>query len=608
MKKKNRAHIDNFTAKDISGDQNIIIGRDLNLSLKVDSETKDESLTSTLSDYLYREYELCKIQDECYVQQRIVDSSGIKTDALSFLSDLIDKANFILVLGVSGIGKSTLCEKLWLFYAKQRMKNDFFPFFPIIIKLCEYDLSVSAESLLGQFLIRNNIQKEEFSLLRKSTKVILLLDGLDETPNPEIAGSIYRCLFNLSMLGKYACFSLLTVRPEYFRDLNEEELMSSMLNANGHHLMTCTLDSFNQDDIQKYLSYYHSSPYNIIGEIRQVYDLEGLSSNPMLLNMISQIASSGTLSVLKDTNRASLYDIFLKDWLSKEEIRIARIGCKYPSETIAKKLEEIAFRMYFDRRFSLTWDELIGIDGTSISHNDYIFWETILRNNTLLMRKASSFAFIHTSFLEYFASRHICFLIKTHRWDSLEDKAFLYEIHEFLKFMVDDSFREHFRKIYLCPGLLQLKQAIAEIIGTSRLFSCEDILLNAIEKEHNNLIRTEALISLGYLGKKKYLYDYITQMHNDARMENENHEFVLMYYGGETRARDKLHLRLADPAFINVRAFHIHSLGILGNQKSIAILVPFLDYEDEFVRIEAKWAIGKIRENLSRGKKDALIG
>lgn len=225
-------------------------------------------------------------------------------------------------------------------------------------------------------------------------------------------------------------------------------------------------------------------------------------------------------------------------------------------------------------------------------------FELILRTNTLLVRKGNFFQFIHTSFMEYFTAKHVCSLIIKEHWDSLRDKTFCYEILEFLKYMIDENYLSAFHAILMKKDFNNLRQAIVELIGTAQMYVFEDILLQIAEYEENSLIRTEALISLGYLGRKDKLHDYVRNMRTNDELENENHNFILEYYTGEDRARNILHKRLNDPVFDNVRAFHIHTLAKIGNEKSITILSQYADHSGSFVSEEATIAIRKIKQRL----------
>lgn len=331
--------------KGFSGNGNIIVAGDLVLQRgEVYPSSKSEHLS--LIAYLESEPYFVELIKTGYINQRLIGSDGNIHEALKFTEKAMNSNNYMVVFGESGIGKSTYCEYMWHYYAINFAQNSNSNVFPIIIKLRDYDLYKTAESILKQFFSRNNIVAEEFSSLRKSTKILLLLDGLDEAPSKETAITIYRAIANLSLLGNYACFSIITVRPHFFEDLDEEMTTKGILLSDGHKIISCTIDSFKKEDIYQFIEKRNQLPEKVFAFIKQIYDLEGLSSNPMLLSMIIEAIKDGKLRDLRKVDRAIIYEKFIENWMEKEKIRVVRTGLLFPQDKIIIILEQLAFNMY----------------------------------------------------------------------------------------------------------------------------------------------------------------------------------------------------------------------------------------------------------------------
>lgn len=586
----------------MSGHHNLLIGGDFNQTVYIQLPIS----TTHFDKFLRKTVDSCAEDLKNRVPQGVHDALDNRDD---YLDDIIDTYletyDFLLISGNSGAGKTI--SGLWLFqyFAEKIINGECTAFTPILIPLRDYEFNENSSSLLKQFFLRNTIPETEYIALRERG-LLLIVDGLDEVPDVGVAQNILKALKDVSVLSRYASKFIITTRTQFFKNAIEEASAEKWLIRNKHNARFLNLLDFGDDSIKLYLKkVFGDDQYESIFEtIRNTYDLLGLSRTPLLLEMVSSTIIGPEKPNVRIDNKADLYSTYIDQWLENEKFRFLTTNntLTFPRENILLFLEDVAFDLYFKKQYKIKYDDLYS-EKYELYFNKYEnaepFFEKMIRTNTIFRRSGDYYEFQHASFMEYLAALKTSKELKECNIEILSGKQFIYEIMEFLKYIVDETYMSSFETIMDQTDCPELKQAVVEIIGTSKMASFSDLLKRVASTEENSLIATEALISLGYLGEKSYINKYVTDMRNDSALDEENAQFVLQYYGGEEKARELLHTRLKDPYYDNVKAFHLHCVSKIANLETLKIINIFKDHPDEYVKEYAKELSCKLPYSLN---------
>ncbi|MCD4779698.1 MAG: metallophosphoesterase [Candidatus Omnitrophica bacterium] len=610
----NFIHIDENNNKSLEffkfDENSFVINRPKELYFDI-SEVQNETI-DRIQKYLENEIEKNKDSINNFIEMKC-NVGNNDEDIDKYLLERIEEDSIIVVLGNSGSGKTTLCKYLFNEFSKRFLLKEL-NYLPFLILLKDYTKIHSGEEFINDFILRLEITNEDFLSIRDDIEILCIMDGLDEAPK-EIAINIYKALDQVRILGKQVSKVILTSRTQFFKNILEEEEIMLVLDENDFHTSIIHINEFRIDDIQKYIKNTCGEKSEVIYEyISNTYDLIGLSKSPLLLFMIVNTITMNNFDSNKPflekdkpitlvDNKASLYSQYVNSWFRKEKQRFLRRqnSSVFPDEEINNLLESIAFNLYFENKYEMSYSELQTFINQQFSYqNPFIFeyFENIIRVNSFFFRSGDTYSFSHNSFMEFFVAKRIKKMFINKDFEELRDKQYNFEVLEFLKYMITPSIKTIFEYIIYEEKNPDIMLMVTELIGTARLNNCIEILYYIINNEQNNLIKTEAFISLGYLGYKEYLHQYVENMNADKSLDDENHQYVMKYYGNEKKARYFLHSRLEDPYYENVRAFHIHTLAKIGNEESVKLLGRFLTHEDPFVKNYAENVIERIKNRL----------
>ncbi|MFC4477032.1 NACHT domain-containing protein [Flavobacterium chungangensis] len=232
-----------------------------------------------------------------------------KEDMLNFFIKKVFKlkeneTNFYIVLGDSGMGKTTFM--LNLFYSYNTYLNSIF-------KKTRIKLLPLGENLDSIELHLNNISLED----RKNT--ILLLDGLDESPILNFSAN--ELVEKLTTIAKDFRIVIISCRTHFFSSENDEpyELKIRKFNTNGNGYQVIKklyVSPFDEKDIKKYLNKkFGILSFSKIREAKEIINYtDDLMVRPMLLSYIEDVMKSSKKVKLS----CEIYELLIIKWIERE--------------------------------------------------------------------------------------------------------------------------------------------------------------------------------------------------------------------------------------------------------------------------------------------------
>ena len=344
-----------------------------------------------------------------------------------------DHSTLCALLGDVGTGKTTSTILLTRKILELRKAGEQMPL-PLYFDLRDLSPTGLTDFGLRTFLIHllagsttSAITADEVLDIIRKEPTLVVFDGLDEilvhlSPGDErrLARSLLEAL-SLSEPGSEGeaprTLLLLSCRTQYFRTVKEElSFFNGQASRRGEDSLVLTLLPFNEDQIREYLrrNVPDSDPDQILEMIRSVHNLRELASQPVLLDMIRQILPTIEVS-LKSGNQVrsvNLYEDFIDQWLERDDGKHNIV----PRHKI-QLMSHLASQVW--RSGSRTWgadkmeDWLLEFceehkkivrrsshDKSDQLTNDFL-------TATFLSRRGDTFAFAHSSLLEYFLAKRL---------------------------------------------------------------------------------------------------------------------------------------------------------------------------------------------------------
>lgn len=422
-------------------------------------EVKDSN-----EDFLIDVMERSNLNDY-YVKSYCID----KDDNIVLLDDLLyefltdDKKNFLTLLGDFGTGKTSFSIHYFIFHAKKYLNKET-ERIPIFISLKNYPGKLNIESfILKEFYELFNISLffANFQDLSLKGKFFFIIDGFDEMASlsakvitEENFKELTKLTFeNLLFMTKKSGVRhnankvFLTCRTHYFfTDIQEREILQAdytiiyrnYATKSNYEITRINLKEFDDNQIEEYIyknTNNKETTKEILEIIKNTYNLEELSTRPILLKMI--IETLPTLKVQKIINAASLYKVYTNNWIEWDDWR-----SQMTSEGKRVFMWKLAVKMFEKGGdFSLHYTKLDRPEENylkkdiKIEDSDYYKYETT--TCSFLNRSSEgNYKFIHKSFMEYFLAEYYFNHIVVHRNIKFEYHKLNKEIKIFLKYLI----------------------------------------------------------------------------------------------------------------------------------------------------------------------------
>ncbi|KAJ5638532.1 hypothetical protein N7528_000922 [Penicillium herquei] len=384
--------------------------------------------------------------DQCYINLAIMDISSEReatskdvglssafirsersiatstpSDKWISLSSLFDKRRVngntiqprrILIHGRAGVGKSTLCKKIVHDFICGELWGELFDRV-IWLPLRALKEKPTLKELLDSYLQDSSSQLDKKRLIvelqklvyspERSSRTLLLLDGLDEIPPESMSSAAVRNLLNHHSV-------IITSRPH-------------AVNFNGLDQMHLGLETlgFRDEEIQSYLSKVvddESKRNAIKAFIDEHWLIQDLVRIPIQLDAICYSWDDDFLSDGTTTMTTLYQETEVRLW-RKDLLQLGRInqGQKFSRTSQLEKygkdemdfLEFLAFTgltndiIEFNQKHR---EEIYNHSGFIGVTDDILEKLSFLRTSDLSKRNISTYHFIHLTFQEYFAARY----------------------------------------------------------------------------------------------------------------------------------------------------------------------------------------------------------
>lgn len=341
----------------------------------------------------------------------------------------------LLLLGDSGAGKSTFCQKL-----EHKLWTSYRPYGPIPLYINLPTIDNPAQDLIGKELGYQNFSEVQIQELKLHREFILICDGYDES---QLKTNLHTTN-SFNQPGQWKVKMVVSCRSQYlgqdYRSRFQPRPTDHYARATSDLLLEAVIAPFTKVQIEQYVDQYvkelpanddvHAPPIwskdEYMEKLTKIPKMIELVSNPFLLTLSLKalpevIGSRKELSIIQIT-RVQLYDGFVNRWL---EVNKRRLEVSTLSEN-----ERSAFDMILDDGFlyhgiefqkdlaAAIFKEQKGQPVVSYTHlRDNKSWKSlffspdahtkILRECSTVTRSGHHFRFIHRSLLEYFYSRTV---------------------------------------------------------------------------------------------------------------------------------------------------------------------------------------------------------
>lgn len=331
--------------------------------------------------------------------------SGAPNSQPKLLEDVLQHEHKLVLLGEPGLGKTTSLRHLTWDTANRALKSPNGAEIPIYVELKSYDgteleklLARSVNEMLGSYSISLSSNLDESTLVLKTwltqpnTRFLLLFDGLNEV-RPEFQDSVRE---SLKSVLKSAHSVVISCR-EHDYDSSLREYTSAFV-----------LQRLQEFEIRGYL--LRTLGDNGIGlfetQIQQDWKMRTLAANPLMLQLISVVATMNNSQVQLPTNRGQLFQKFVTQM---PRLRAGEVKLSKKPAVVESALANLGFEMqerevvaadYID---VLNWQIPItgeSLEGVLAQAKECRF----LKSDGQLGERIE---FLHQLFLEYFAADYI---------------------------------------------------------------------------------------------------------------------------------------------------------------------------------------------------------
>ena len=330
---------------------------------------------------------------------------------------------YLMLLGGPGVGKSTFLRKVGLETLKGKKGNFEHKCIPVFLELKRFreDL-IAIEALIArEFEICGFPHPEQMAnAALKSGKLLILFDGLDEVPAPNVDNVIDKIedFVDQYSQNRFIASCRIAAYTGGFRRFAEVEMADfddTQIEAYIERWFNSTPDQYRHhldkemQTAEKCWETLNTGKHSATKE---------LARNPLLLTLLCMVYDN---SQNFPRNRAALYEkalsIFLEEWAAEKRVKRGASVTQYLDIADEKRmLSEIAARNFEDDRFFFSEDELVtqirefgaGNANTPETFNAPKILDTILIDQGLFVERVSgSYSFSHLTFQEYLTANYI---------------------------------------------------------------------------------------------------------------------------------------------------------------------------------------------------------
>ncbi|XP_068700169.1 NLR family CARD domain-containing protein 3-like [Montipora foliosa] len=329
---------------------------------------------------------------------------GVKTDSIVNMLEIFKpheecpQPRKVLIEGQPGMGKTTYCNKIAYDWAKNCKADDSFPDLQVLLLLKCKDINSELREAIDDQLLPKDMKKEErekfFTFVwEHQSKVLLVLDGLDELPTHKL--SVYKEIIQGRMLSK--CYLVVTARHE--AGIKVRECCDTLLEVEGF------TENDAEDFIRKYFKTETHLAEKLLDKLRTDTSLSGITANPLNTALLCLLCENFQGDLPK--GRTLLYHEIVQCVLRK-----------YRRKKELPETDEDLTQLYHTELKDLGFIALNGLLNDEMYFND-----SAIKNSTSSLipelgflsaqagrsklRPSRCYGFLHKSFQEFFAAFYL---------------------------------------------------------------------------------------------------------------------------------------------------------------------------------------------------------
>ncbi len=387
--------------------------------------TYDQLLSSTVNfdNYLKLiifEYEQKNDLYKTYISQNVRTLTGDYVPLQTQLEEWLDSGskNLLFILSESGTGKTSFSKTFAYTLASSYTNQPEGIPIPIFIELKDYKNTFNLSNLIIYHLFNvHNLQLRSFNVfahLLKEGRLVLILDGFDELISDPDSSEAQIFMQELFLLATGKSKIILTSRPEYFLHNPDEATRAKFDSSkiferfhNKENYSLITLRPFKYDQIERYVKLKTGSENKtLMKNIQTDKKLREIAKYPILLELLLETG------IKNASTKSALYDTYVDKWLNDENwmVHLTKEG----KQVLAR---ELAWLLWSQDKKRVHYTELPELLSQYVKKefkqkrdNDYLL--TDIQATPFMKNMGGYCSFIHDSFVDYFASRHIVKMIE----------------------------------------------------------------------------------------------------------------------------------------------------------------------------------------------------
>jgi hypothetical protein len=322
---------------------------------------------------------------------------------------------FLMVLGQPGAGKSTFLRRMGLEALKGKGGQYQPQCIPVLIELKRFTTNeIDLEPVIIQELTTCGFPKatESAQKLLQQGKLLIILDGLDEVPTPQLDQAI-------------------TQIQDFVDRYDQNRFIASCRTAayrsSFKRFFDVVIADFDEEQIQQFIrNWFQSAEDQRLGTAQLCWErlqqpdyaaTKELAQTPILLTLLCLVFDD---SQMFPKNRATLYgealDVLLKKWAAEKRIQRDPIYKDLGIEQERMMLAEIAYTGFFSDRLFFSVREVTDQIRTFLASNlnapKHLDSEVILeaiqvQQGILVERARDVLSFSHLTLQEYLTAQHM---------------------------------------------------------------------------------------------------------------------------------------------------------------------------------------------------------
>ena len=332
----------------------------------------------------------------------------------------------VLIEGMPGMGKTTYCNKVAYDWAiSMKNEGDCFPEFEMVLLLKCRDVEIESDlwGAIDDQLLPDEIHQKErekfFEFIRQNqSKVLLILDGLDELPSSKLPG------FTDVIQGKMLPLCHLVVTARHEAGIPMRKVCDTLLEIEGFTYQE------SKKFIHKYFAGKEDLAEKLLDKIRNEERLKEMTANPLNTALLCLLCEDfqGILPEIRTQLYLEIVQCVLIRYRKKKGIPVENENLIEIYKDELKLLGLIALKGLYEDNMYFEGKKLADLPG---------FGFLSAQPGSSKRRPCMCYGFTHKSFQEFFAAHYLCCQLVSKETSPeilVTDTRYFGELREVLKF------------------------------------------------------------------------------------------------------------------------------------------------------------------------------